>query len=96
MRYVVTVILILVLYGVHVLGETQEWEILRQDDFVRNDGVEGILQDVHFTTTQNGWAVGLGNLVLHTVDGGNTWMKLEIELERSIDFWNLYFYDAKV
>ena len=56
-------------------------KFLRQDDFVRNDGVEGILQDVHFTSAQNGWAVGHGSLVLRTVDGGNTWMKLEIELE---------------
>ena len=96
MRFGVTAVLILFLTGVHVWGEAQEWTILRHDDFVRNDGVQGILQDVHFTNTQNGWAVGLGNLVLHTVDGGNTWTKLEFDLERPIDFWNLYFYDENV
>ena len=56
-RTIIVILMLLVNSG-FVWG-AGAWKILRDDDFVRNDGVEGILQDVHFTTTQNGWAVGL-------------------------------------
>ena len=42
MRIGLTVILILFLNGAYAWSDIQEWKILRQDDFVRNDGVEGI------------------------------------------------------
>jgi photosystem II stability/assembly factor-like uncharacterized protein len=87
-----------------------QWTILRDDDFGRNDGIEGDLQGVHFKDAQTGWAVGFGGLILHTTDGGKTWVKKEIEMprpaesgnERSprnrgpVDYWNLYFRDANV
>ena len=69
------------------------WEILRDDDFKRNDGTEGILQDLQFINTEDGWAVGLRGLVLQTKDGGVTWVKRKMELANGIDFWNVCFLD---
>lgn len=87
-----------------------KWIILRDDDFGREDGIEGDLNGVHFTDAQNGWAVGFGGLILHTTDGGKTWTKKEIQMPRPaqsenerrprnrgpVDYWNLYFRDANV
>ena len=87
-----------------------KWIILRDDDFGREDGIEGDLNGVRFTDAQNGWAVGFGGLILHTTDGGKTWIKKEIQMpppaqsgnERRprnrgpVDYWNLYFRDANV
>ena len=30
-------------------------------------------RDVNFTSSENGWVVGAGGTVIHTVDGGKTW-----------------------
>ena len=35
---------------------------------MRNDGVEGHLQDVGFIDAMNGWAVGSQGLILQTTD----------------------------
>jgi len=71
-----------------------KWEIARDDDFARNDGVEGELRDILFVDEKTGWAVG-GSLILHTSDGGATWEIQPTNTERPPDLWTLYFYDAK-
>jgi len=54
-----------------------EWTILREDDILRDDGIEGMLQDIYFRDDQNGIAVGNGGLILVTTDSGLTWEKME-------------------
>ena len=82
-----------VLVSFNAWGESK-WSIVRDDDIARDDGVEGDLQDAHFPDAKNGWAVGSQGLILHTADGGKTWTKREIEMERSSDLWNIYFRDT--
>ena len=43
-----------------------EWTILREDNFVRDDGIDARLQDVHFMDTLNGLVVGDNGLILVT------------------------------
>ena len=57
-----------------------EWTVLREDDILRGDGIEGMLQDVYFTDDQNGLVVGNGGLMLKTSDGGKTWEKVEVDM----------------
>ncbi len=56
------------------------WTVLREDDILRGDGIEGMLQDVYFMDDQNGLVVGNGGLMLVTSDGGKTWEKKEIDM----------------
>ncbi len=65
-----------------------------------------ILKDVFFTDESNGWAVGgrsflptfIGQVILHTQDGGQTWME-QYSLAPYWDSWNylyaIYFADAQ-
>ena len=96
---ILRLVLILTISGLlilpHVYG-TGKWTVLRNDDFMRNDGVEGHLQDVGFIDAMNGWAVGSQGLILQTTDGGKTWMQKTVEMERPVDFWNVYFKDESV
>ena len=57
-----------------------EWTVLREDDIIRGDGIDGMLQDVYFMDNQNGLVVGNGGLMLVTADGGKTWEKMEIDM----------------
>ncbi len=57
-----------------------DWTVLREDDILRGDGIEGMLQDVYFMDDQNGLVVGDGGLMLKTSDGGKTWEKVEIDM----------------
>ena len=57
-----------------------DWTVLREDDILRGDGIEGMLQDVYFMDSQNGMVVGDGGLMLKTSDGGKTWEKVEIDM----------------
>ena len=57
-----------------------DWTVLREDDILRGDGIEGMLQDVYFMDNQNGLVVGNGGLMLKTSDGGKTWEKVEIDM----------------
>ena len=54
-----------------------KWSVLREDDIIRGDGVQGMLHDVHFFDQNNGLAVGDNGLMLTTDDGGKTWIKKE-------------------
>jgi len=71
-----------------------KWEIARDDDFLRNDGLEGDLKDTFFIDENNGWVVG-GNLILKTSDGGKTWEIQTTGAETPPTFWSVYFRDAK-
>lgn len=57
-----------------------DWTVLREDDILRGDGIDGMLQDVYFTDSQNGLVVGDGGLMLTTSDGGETWAKVEVDM----------------
>ena len=57
-----------------------DWTVLREDDILRGDGIEGMLQDVYFMDNQNGMVVGDSGLMLKTSDGGKTWEKVEIDM----------------
>lgn len=96
---IVSLVLVLTMYGLLILLSAYgdgKWTVFRNDDFMRNDGVGGHLQDVEFIDAMNGWAVGSEGLILQTTDGGKTWTQTIIEMERPIDFWNVYFRDANV
>lgn len=57
-----------------------EWTVLREDDILRGDGIDGMLHDVYFMDSQNGLVVGDGGLMLVTSDGGKTWEKMEVNM----------------
>ncbi|MEC9257292.1 MAG: YCF48-related protein [Candidatus Poribacteria bacterium] len=73
-----------------------KWEIIRNDDFLRKDGVEGELQDVHCINQKQAWLVGRNGLILHTTDGGKKWIKKEIKTENPVDFLRVYFRGNKL
>ena len=57
-----------------------EWTVQREDNFVRQDGINAMLHDVYFMDSQNGLVVGDGGLMLGTSDGGKTWEKMEVNM----------------
>ena len=57
-----------------------EWTVLREDDIIRGDGIDGMLQDVYFMDKQRGLVVGDGGLMLVTTDGGATWGRIEVDM----------------
>ncbi len=87
------IIVSLFLFDIMVLADGK-WQIVRDDDFLRKDGVEGDLKDIFFVGEKNGWAVG-GGLVLHTSDGGTTWEIQNTGTERPPTLSCTYFRDAK-
>ena len=52
------------------------------------------LTAVHFAGDKQGWAVGHDTLILHTVDGGETWTKQSGGGESDNAFLSVYFKDA--
>ena len=97
---ILSLMLVLTISGLLILPQAYaggKWTVLRNDDFMRNDGIDGgHLQDVEFIDAMNGWAVGSGGLILHTTDGGKTWTQTRVVMERPVDFWNVYFRDENV
>ena len=75
---------IISLFGVFIFSYATvadaEWTVLREDDILRGDGIDGMLQDVYFMDNQNGLVVGNGGLMLVTSDGGKTWEKMEVDM----------------
>ena len=76
---------IIALFGVAILFcfatvSDAEWTVLREDDIIRGDGIDGMLHDVYFTNNQNGLVVGDNGLMLVTTDGGKTWEKMEVDM----------------
>lgn len=91
---------------IFVSSASGKWEVIRKDDFVRDDGIEGDLQDVCFVDEKTGWAVGANGLILKTIDGGKSWAKQEPEKpeqeperrgpsrrRRAVTFWSVNFRD---
>ena len=73
---------IISLFGVALLFSfatvaNAEWTVLREDDILRGDGIEGMLHDVYFMDNQNGLVVGDNGLILVTTDGGTTWGRID-------------------
>ena len=77
-KSIILLIVVIVFFSDSV-AETK-WTVLRDDDIIRNDGIQGMLHDVHFWDNQNGLVVGDSGLVLVTTDGGKTWTKKEINM----------------
>ncbi|MEO9476520.1 MAG: YCF48-related protein [Cyclobacteriaceae bacterium] len=60
-----------------------------------NTGYDFGIQAVTFISESVGWAVGGNSLVLKTVDGGETWQKVEITLFEEIDYaQDIHFVDS--
>ena len=51
------------------------------------------LHDVHFVNTQEGWAVGDRGVILHTADGGGSWLPQTTPISTSL--YGVHFVDAK-
>ena len=75
----VTVIGVTILFSFATVADA-DWTVLREDDILRGDGIDGMLQDVYFMDNQNGLVVGDGGLMLTTSDGGKTWEKMEVDM----------------
>ena len=75
----VTFIGVAILFSFATVADA-DWTVLREDDILRGDGIDGMLQDVYFTDSQNGLVVGDGGLMLTTSDGGKTWEKMEVDM----------------
>ena len=76
---------IIALFGVAMLFcfatvSEAAWTILREDNFVRDDGIDARLQDVYFMDNERGLVVGDNGLILVTTDGGNIWGKIEVDM----------------
>lgn len=78
-------ILTIILIGITVLFSQTvvegQWSVLREDDIIRGDGIQGMLHDVHFFDQKNGLVVGDNGLIITTEDGGKTWKKKEINTQ---------------
>ncbi len=68
------------LLALFATGADAAWTVLREDDILRGDGIDGMLQDVYFRDTQNGLVVGERGLILVTTDGGITWGRKEVDM----------------
>ena len=75
----VTAIGVAILFSFATVADA-DWTVLREDDILRGDGIDGMLQDVYFMDNQNGLVVGDGGLMLVTSDGGKTWEKMEVDM----------------
>ncbi|MCE2401089.1 hypothetical protein J4G08_09405 [Candidatus Poribacteria bacterium] len=81
-RTVITFLILLIgitLSFSDTIAETK-WTVLRDDDIIRGDGIQGMLHDVHFWDNQNGLVIGDSGLMLVTADGGKTWTKKEVNM----------------
>lgn len=52
------------------------------------------LNDVYFINSLEGWAVGVGGVILHTINGGNTWTDQNIAGQTRNDVEAVYFSDS--
>lgn len=63
---------------------------------VQKSGAEDDLKAVRFVTPELGWAVGAGNTVLHTQDGGKTWARQLPRDSNGVTFDDISFLSPKV
>jgi photosystem II stability/assembly factor-like uncharacterized protein len=61
----------------------------------QNDlGRKGIINDMHFINSQEGWAVGGQRTLLHTDDGGETWSSQTVPVDDKFEISGVTFIDA--
>ena len=53
-------------------------EVVRKADWETN------FTDLHFANQRQGWIVGLNGLILHTMDGGQTWIQQESGVKKDL------------
>lgn len=75
LNLVIFVFIVLLLSQTNVVGK---WSVLREDNIIRGDDIQGMLHDVYFFNHQKGLVVGDNGLILTTDDGGKTWKKKEV------------------
>ncbi|WKZ64965.1 MAG: YCF48-related protein [Flavobacteriales bacterium] len=68
-------------------AQAQQWEVLPT-------GVSTALRDVFFISTAKGWAVGDGNVILTTNDGGDSWTPQVSGMGGSTNLRAVYFTSA--
>ncbi len=56
--------------------------------------VDSLLTSVTFTDTKNGWAVGHDSVILHTSDGGITWILQNFQPDLNKPLFDVLFIDA--
>lgn len=56
--------------------------------------VDSLLTSVTFTDTKNGWAVGHDSVILHTADGGATWLLQNFQPDLNKPLFDVLFIDA--
>ncbi len=85
--------------GMRVVAVGERGVVLLSDDGgaqwrqARSVPASGTLTGVSFADAQVGWAVGHWGLVLHTVDGGETWSIQRQDLEQDQPLLAVYFKD---
>ena len=52
--------------------------------FARKSNAEQPLFAVHFANLTHGWIVGTNGLILHTTDGGKTWLRQQSTVNQSL------------
>ena len=68
-RWCVTALVAMGLLLVSVANTfSSEWTTVRESEW------QGALIDVYFIDQQHGWIVGAQSTILHTIDGGKTWV----------------------
>ena len=54
------------------------WEVMRQGNW------RSVFTDIYFLSTQRGWSVGGGGVILRTTDGGKTWQPQQSGVTRDL------------
>ncbi|MYB65501.1 hypothetical protein F4X73_12490, partial [Candidatus Poribacteria bacterium] len=76
-----------ILVPILVISGCVKMEATRKADWETN------FTDLHFVNAKMGWLVGLGGVIVHTADGGKTWVQQEVET--TSDFKAVYFANEK-
>ena len=83
MKTVLITILLIAFFSVQIFSQSN-W-------YNQNSGTNSIFQDVFFVDQDYGWIAG-ANLILHTTDGGNTWINQPAP-PVSLFYVSIYFTD---
>lgn len=57
--------------------------------------VDVALTSVHFVDDRQGWAVGHSGVIIHTVDGGESWVLQRSDVHEDRPLYGVHFFDAK-
>ncbi len=93
------------LWSIFFLDENTGWSVGWSEIYHTQNGgdtwetqdfpyVLGDLTDVFFLNPDTGWIVGTYQIVLKTTDGGNSWTKIQNNLNSHKCFWSVSFTDA--